>query len=169
MYIPFDPANRAKNETGNVYGYLTVLGIAHKKPGRGFIWECKCVCGQLVQLPGDTLRTGKQTSCGCMRGKATIHGQSRRGASSGAYSSWLAMKQRCNNPNHIHAHNYSERGITYDPRWEDFENFYRDMGDRPAGYTLERINNDKGYGPGNCKWATQKEQANNRRPRKRNK
>lgn len=75
------------------------------------------------------------------------------------------MKARCNNPNHPSADYYSERGITYDPAWEDFEVFLADMGERPPGTTLDRENNDLGYSKENCRWATPKQQANNRRKR----
>lgn len=79
------------------------------------------------------------------------------------YRIWVWMKQRCNNPNNTGYHKYGGRGIKVCKRWLRFESFYRDMGDRPKGLTLERINNSKGYFPDNCKWATWKEQANNSR------
>jgi hypothetical protein len=98
------------------------------------------------------------------------HGRSkaRNGKPSPTYNSWRSMKNRCLVPNNIAYHRYGGRGITIDPRWlgrTGFVNFLSDMGPRPEGKTLDRIDNDKGYRPDNCKWSTWKEQCNNRRPR----
>lgn len=79
------------------------------------------------------------------------------------YESWKAMKQRCNNPKNASAANYSKRGITYDPRWGIFELFLEDMGERPAGMTLDRKDSNENYCKDNCRWATFTEQAQNKR------
>jgi hypothetical protein len=79
------------------------------------------------------------------------------------YNTWMTMKARCTQPRHVGFKNYGGRGITYCPEWEAFEGFFADMGVRPEGTSLDRINNDGNYEPGNCRWATSKEQAANRR------
>ena len=90
------------------------------------------------------------------------HGHTRNGKESSEYISWAHMKTRCQNPNNDRYHRYGGRGIKVCERWQSFENFLADMGVRPPGLTLERMDNDSNYEPGNCKWATQKEQANNK-------
>lgn len=79
------------------------------------------------------------------------------------YESWIRMKERCRNPKNVGYHDYGGRGITYCESWENFINFYKDMGDRPKGKTLDKIDNNKGYCKENCRWSTPKEQANNRK------
>ena len=91
------------------------------------------------------------------------HGHSSAATRSPTYRSWHSMKQRVKNPKSIGAKNYMGRGIDMHPEWESFANFLRDMGERPPGTSLERVNNDLGYHPGNCKWATRAEQLRNRR------
>lgn len=91
------------------------------------------------------------------------HGEAKKGKVSPTYTCWLNMKVRCNDVEAVNYDRYGGRGISYDPSWEIFINFLADMGERPEGLTLERINNDKGYSKENCKWATLQEQALNKR------
>jgi hypothetical protein len=95
------------------------------------------------------------------------HGHNRRNYQSPTYYSWRGMKKRCLSPRHPHYHNYGGRGITICRRWiHSFSNFLQDMGERPKGRTLDRINTNRNYTPSNCRWATWKQQAANKRNRK---
>lgn len=93
----------------------------------------------------------------------TIHGHANRGKITKTYRSWVAMRERCSNPQALAYRNYGARGVSVCPRWDSFTNFLSDMGPRPLGKTLDRVDNQVGYCPGNCRWATYQEQGNNTR------
>ena len=162
--------SKVKNEIGNVYGRLTVV---RRKGSIGCkaAYECLCECGELLTVTGDSLRQGKQKSCGCYRSdfarsNSTKHGHSNAGGlrrESKTYKSWQEMHARCKNEKHISYKNYGGRGVLICRRWEDFANFLADMGERPEHTSLDRIDNSLDYSHENCKWSDRKTQNNNRR------
>lgn len=131
--------------------------------GRFIPVQCDCGSARLVKLT--KLLSGSTISCGCAKvDRFTAHATKHGGRYMPEYQVWLAMHQRCSNLKNRSYHNYGERGIKVCKRWAKFENFIADMGVRPfEGATLERTNNDKGYSPSNCVWATRKEQSQNSR------
>lgn len=156
------------DETGNRYGRLLVLGKSPLQPTEHAYWLCRCECGTLVSVAGGQLRKGRVRSCGCLnldslRARRT-HGKT-IGGHHRVFRIWNAMKQRCHNPKQPHYERYGGRGITVCEEWRNsFEAFYRDMGDPPSpAHSIDRIDNDRGYEPGNCRWATPLEQRHNRR------
>lgn len=128
-------------------------------------WACLCDCGGMVSVRGKDLLSGSSQSCGCLgrelaSARLKTHGMTR----TPEWIAWIAMHDRCTRKAHPAYHHYGGRGITVCERWKTFENFLEDMGLRPEGrYTLDRTDNDKGYDPDNCRWATYTEQENNRR------
>lgn len=144
------------------FGRLTVLHETQRTPRTK--WLCRCSCGAMHETLSASLVHGRTTSCGCFRREVTTFRNTTHGRyGSPTYVSWNAMWQRCTNPAREAYQYYGARGIRVCRRWESFENFRTDLGERPPGLTLERRDSNKGYNKDNCYWATSAEQAMSRR------
>lgn len=158
--------NQVRNDlTGQVFGRLTVLSFAFKDKNGNSRWSCRCECGNTKVIWASALRRNLTKSCGCLlseasRERRTTHGKS--GGKDATYNIWAGMIKRCSNPN---AHGYSRyggRGIKVCERWQEFAAFLEDMGTKPKGYSIERLDIDKGYEPDNCTWIPKGEQSRNK-------
>ena len=150
---------------GSKFGRLTVLSREGKDNHRRILYKCECECDNITIVHGTRLRTGRVLSCGCyrldkLREKCVTHGKTK----SPEYTTFINMRARCYNPSHMYYYNYGGRGIIVCDRWlESFENFYKDMGDKPFKEAqIDRIDNDGNYEPSNCRWVTPKENSNNK-------
>jgi hypothetical protein len=147
------------------FGRLTAICALHTDANNKVVWLCQCDCGNSCNRRVGDLRTRKNCSCGC--GKSFKHGYARTKVHP-LYDAWHNIVQRCTNPNRPGFKNYGARGIQVCERWKDFTNFLADIlaeiGERPPGLSIDRINNDGNYEPGNVRWSTQSEQTKNRRP-----
>lgn len=151
--------------TGKTFGRIMVVQDVGRSPRKDVMWLCKCKCGNETRLPTRKLLSNETVSCGCFRNdlvkmRQTTHNHSR----TPTYTSWNSMINRCTNRKHTSYKNYGARGIQVCDRWlGSFDNFLSDMGERPKGKSLDRIDVNKGYEPNNCKWSTRKEQQRNMR------
>lgn len=161
-----------KDLTGKTFGEMTVIGFGKRRkrkdrPDSIILWKCRCVCGRIRFKDASGLK--KKPSCGCklrekISKRVTKHGGAAGGKLTPEYRSWRSMMKRCygeNDPNYL---DYGGKGITVCERWKDFKNFREDMGPRPsAQHSIDRFPNRNGnYEPSNCRWATKKEQSQNR-------
>ncbi len=159
-------ANKKIDLLGFRFGRWLVVSPSESR-GQISTWLCKCECGTLRTVDANRLKSGRSNSCGCLRSELRaaghfskpVHGMN----GTLTYRVWSNMKQRCLNPDHFQFMNYGGRGIAVCKRWLSFENFFADMGEKPDGLSLERMDNNKGYDKKNCKWAIQSEQLANRR------
>jgi len=154
------PAKNRLNITGEIYGELTVIESISKH-GKTKL-RCQCSCGTTTLVSIGHLRNGHTTSCGCKRGEK--HGMS----NTSLYTCYRTQMERCHNPNNRNHKNYGGRGITMHKPWRDsfieYEKYVtRELGEKPKDYTMDRIDNNGNYEPGNIQWATMKQQCNNKR------
>lgn len=159
--IPTDP--RFIDYSGQTFWRLKVISYAGRGDG-ATLWNCVCECGKETVVAGPKLKCGFTKSCGCLCHERlakfnTTHGR----AHTPIHNAWKTMKARCSNKKNKSFPRYGGRGITVCERWMTFENFLSDMGDRPdKTYSIERLDNNRGYEPGNCVWAKAKTQGRNK-------
>lgn len=154
--------------SGQQLGRWLVESRAPNSASGQTMWSCVCSCGTRKVVAATVLRDGRSKSCGCLRSEVTTarstkHGHSPTGGLTPTYHSWVGMVQRCTNQRHTSWPDYGGRGITVCERWMTFNNFIADMGVKPPRSSIDRLDNSKGYSPGNCRWTTVILQARNRR------
>jgi hypothetical protein len=156
--------------TNEQFGRLTADSFAGNSKSGHAMWHCTCECGNKKVVRSSALRKLEVRSCGCLHkesARKTSLKYIRKHGHNGnirtkTYNTWRGMKERCDNPKAIRYKDYGGRGISYCERWEDFMNFLEDMGERPEGLAIDRIDNDGGYSKENCKWSTYSENCKNK-------
>lgn len=171
VFAPHSKRKTFKDRTGQVSGYLTVIGYAghadddiKKLQSR---WWCKCICGTIKIVQSSNIANGETKSCGCMRSYGlSVNNQTHGQSNHDEYHAWDGMRARCTDPNSPSFHRYGGRGISVCDRWTGpggFERFFTDLGKRPSSeHSLGRIDNDGNYEPGNVRWEDRVQQARNK-------
>lgn len=154
--------------SGAIFGRLSVLHRVESSPSGKARWLCLCECGNETVVFSSALVGGITLSCGCLRNETSkllaknlnrTHGMSK----TRLFHVWDSMLQRCNNPRHKSYPDYGGRGISVCERWKEFANFFEDLGDPGPGFSIDRIDVNGNYEPGNVQWATSKQQGRNKR------
>jgi len=168
-YVAIKLTGKSKDITGEQFGRLTaILPVCHDK-AKSIMWLCVCSCGTEHITSGGSLRRGHTKSCGCLSAERALenfapHREKHGMCGSPEHRAWAGMRERClGNWSSNHTESYRRKGIGICKRWQDFNNFYADMGDKPSPlHSLDRIDNNGDYQPDNCRWATTQQQNNNK-------